>query len=1195
MRIAALLVFATVPAGAITALAQPIPLDEDRGTLEAKAAGLTEKAVELYRHGRVGAAVPVAEQALALRRRLYSPTRFPDGHPELAATIDDLGTFLRATGDLGKAESCYREALQMRQKLYPLARYPQGHLDLATSLNNVGLVLKSRSELVQAEPFYRQALAMLRKLYPSADFPSGHREFANTLNNLGALIQARGELARAEPFLREGLAMFRKLYPPERFPSGHGDLANSLNNLGAFFKAQGDLTKAEAIFREALAMYGKVYPEQRCPDGHPELARSLTNLADLLHARGELAAAEAVQRDALAMVRKLYRADRFPDGHPYVAVALNNLGFLVEARGDLAGAEHWHQEALTMCQKLYSPARFPKGHPYLAVTLRNLGFLLHAGGELARAEPYFRAALEMAENLYPPDRFPDGHPELAASLSNLGMVLQARGELAQARSCHQRALAMRRKLYPAARFSNGHRDLAISLNNLAALLRAQRDLAGAEPLLREALAIDRKLYPSDRFPDGHPDLAYTISHLGVLVQARGDLGEAEPLLREGLVTRRKLYPPADYPYGHAQLGQSMAILGGLYWAGGDLARAEPLYHEALAMEQRLTDLFLAGAAEAEASNYLASLPLTRDAYLSVTYGLWDGFEIRPTPERHTASYTALWKSKAAIARLLQRRRQALLLLNDPAVSDAGQKLFSARQELARLLLAPTTGPKQTQLVRELTNRKEKLEKQLARQLPAFAEPGPQGQLTPADLRAALPPGAAFVDFHRYFRIEHDPRTPGWEGQQTTTCYVAFVLSREQPPRRAELGAAAPIDAALNALRAALAEDNAATKHQKEKTKSASPEARLRELLWAPVARHLPAGTRTIYLVPDGPLTSLPWAALPGARPGSVLLEEYALALVPHGQFLAEQLRAQARREGQAARAGVVLAVGGVDYDRRARGVKRAGGTAAPGLRTGAPVQAKVSWPHLPATAQELDHIVRLADRREVRQRRGSKASTSQILADLTEVRWAHLATHGFFADQRVRSILRLDEKDFERSWRGEKVGAGARSPLVLSGLVLAGANLTAKDRQKEDGGILTAEAIAGLNLDKMELAVLSACETGLGEVAGGEGVFGLQRAFHLAGARNVIASLWKVDDEATAALMALFYHNLWREKLPALEALRLAQLTLYRHPERIPALARQRGPDFEKTVRLPPASGAASARRAPARLWAGFVLSGLGR
>src|SRR4029079_16945786 len=108
---------------------------------------------------------------------------------------------------------------------------------------------------------------------------------------------------------------------------------------------------------------------------------------------------------------------------------------------------------------------------------------------------------------------------------------------------------------------------------------------------------------------------------------------------------------------------------------------------------------------------------------------------------------------------------------------------------------------------------------------------------------------------------------------------------------------------------------------------------------------------------------------------------------------------------------------------------------------------------------------------------------------------------------------------------GERMGAGARSPLVLSGLVCAGANLADTPQR----GILSADAVASLDLRGLELAVLSACETGLGDVAGGEGVFGLQRAFHLAGAHNVVASLWKVDDQATAALMTLFYDRLWRQ------------------------------------------------------------------
>src|SRR5262249_28178671 len=142
----------------------------------------------------------------------------------------------------------------------------------------------------------------------------------------------------------------------------------------------------------------------------------------------------------------------------------------------------------------------------------------------------------------------------------------------------------------------------------------------------------------------------------------------------------------------------------------------------------------------------------------------------------------------------------------------------------------------------------------------------------------------------------------------------------------------------------------------------------------------------------------------------------------------------------------------------------------------------------------------------------------------------------------------------------------------------------------------TAEAVVGLNLTGLDLAVLSACETGLGEVAGGEGVYGLQRAFHLAGARDVVASLWRVDDEATAALMAVFYRNLWVEKKPPREALRQAQLHLYRHPGQIAGLARRRGVDFtEKELPAVTVKPGDKDNRAATALWAAFVLSGAGR
>jgi CHAT domain-containing protein len=331
----------------------------------------------------------------------------------------------------------------------------------------------------------------------------------------------------------------------------------------------------------------------------------------------------------------------------------------------------------------------------------------------------------------------------------------------------------------------------------------------------------------------------------------------------------------------------------------------------------------------------------------------------------------------------------------------------------------------------------------------------------------------------------------------------------------------------------------------------------------------------------------------------VLLEEYTLGVVPHGQFLLEQLTAG---PSAADDRGLFLAVGNLDYDHRPQPATRKPDRVVlrgPALRGGRP-----HWPSLPATKNELDVLADDSAADSVLRLEGGDASPSRVLAELPRARWAHFATHGFFADPGFRSALQpgpAASREPSLQIGSTHATFVARNPLVLSGLVLSGAN---SPRPRDDfgiphgdGGILTAEAIAALPLERLDLVVLSACETGLGRVAGGEGVFGLQRAFHSAGARNVVASLWKVDDEATAALMRILYHCYRVQKCSPMQALRRAQLFLYRHPEHFEELGNvSRGSIVlvaERIKRLdlqkPPSSPAAT------RHWAAFVLSGAGR
>jgi hypothetical protein len=234
------------------------------------------------------------------------------------------------------------------------------------------------------------------------------------------------------------------------------------------------------------------------------------------------------------------------------------------------------------------------------------------------------------------------------------------------------------------------------------------------------------------------------------------------------------------------------------------------------------------------------------------------------------------------------------------------ELLETRRRVSYLLLQPPTDLKaRDRELAQVTQRREQLERELDRLLPELAGQRKLEALTPADLAQRLPEDAALVDLVRYFDRGKD--------RQESLRYTAFVLRHATKVVRVDLGEAGPIDRAAAQWRQALLGWSPALSARESRDLERQADAHgatLRRLVWEPLAGRLSAGVKTVYLLPDGDLARLPWAALPGSTPGTVLLEEYALAVVPHAPFLLEALL----RPAGADKAGAGLpAVGGVDY------------------------------------------------------------------------------------------------------------------------------------------------------------------------------------------------------------------------------------------------------------------------------------------
>jgi len=404
------------------------------------------------------------------------------------------------------------------------------------------------------------------------------------------------------------------------------------------------------------------------------------------------------------------------------------------------------------------------------------------------------------------------------------------------------------------------------------------------------------------------------------------------------------------------------------------------------------------------------------------------------------------------------------------------------------------------------------------------------------VRAALPADTAMVSFVRYQRTIVPATGSPARWQPPVPSYAAFVLrAGTTEVAFVPLGAAAPIDALIASWR-----DEAAGHTLMAGLSNAAAERayrhvalRLRRAMWDPLRPHLAAVER-ILIVPDGQLNVVTVAALPGP-PGRYLADE------PTTLHYLSTERDLVVPASDTPRTGL-LAVGGATFDGRS--------TPPPdqtAQRSACDAFSRMRFPALPGSRREVADISRAwpeTAAREVTVLGGSAATETAVKQAMIGRRVIHLATHGFFLGGECVPGMAGTRGVGGLVRRSPAAASDTDNPLMLSGLALAWANRRDKARTSADDGILTAEEIAGLNLHGAEWAVLSACDTGLGEIRAGEGVFGLRRAFQIAGARTVIMSLWSVEDNAARVWMRALYEGRFRRQLSTAGAVRDASRTV---------------------------------------------------
>lgn len=962
--------------------------------------------------------------------------------------------------------------------------------------------------------------------------------------------------------------------------AGAFHLLVALSGRGYCLQEQGDFQGARADFERALGIL-----ERQVDPDKERLSDVLNGYGLLLQSLGEYDRARTMLRRSLALAR-----EAFGNTHPNVSGTLANLGALSCALGDYEQGLREFEEALRADE-----ATLGADHPYVAGSANNLGAVLHYLGRDREALPLFERACRIAEKTLGPN-----DPTVGRYRVNTGTAQLALRDLTAARANIERGLP----LLDADPTANSP-EVAVALGDQAHLLVALGDLDGARTVLERSLAMRRALYGQD-----NPEVAAALHDLGNVLAARGDLVAARAHLEQALVLREAALGPA-----HPDVGSTLQDLASVCLEQHDWVAASRLAVRAERIGREHLRTLARGVSEREALAYAAVRPAGCDLALIAALGIAGPDTVNAGGERHEAAdpalvraaWDALLRSRCLVLDEMAFRRQAAASAAVRGTVAVADSLQQARSALASLVARPILEPAPAHLARvdAAARAKEELERRVARSIASVRRQVVADTSGFAAVARALPDHAALVAYAAM-------RTR--RGQPEMCALVlpdANALASIVP-----LGDAERIEALVAAWRAAVlggAVPPGPLLAASERACTAAGQ-QLRAAVWDPVAAVL-QGAERVFVVADGVLQGVNISALPDGQ-GSYLLETGPLVhvltserdLLPESATTADDRRATGATgatggtgatgatgatgmpgatgdvaEGASGSAtSGLLAVGGPDFDAAQPGARGADDDALAsvyrGDRSSCQTLQQLRFERLPMAAQEARDIARIfrgTGSQRVDVFEGTLASEARVKATAGAHAVLHIATHGFYLgrDCVARNSLHAGRPPWAVAHSGSApasavVGAEAlESPLLLSGLAFAGANRRAEATVAQEDGILTAEEVAALDLGRTDWVVLSACNTGLGPSAAGEGVLGLRRSFRIAGARTLVLSLWPVEDTAARAWMADLYRARFERHVDTASAVESASLA---------ALRRERA-----------ASGSAHPFR-----WAGFVAAG---
>lgn len=1066
-----------------------------------------------------------------------------------ASAWNNLGTLAFRNGQIEDAVYFFQESFNIRE-----AKLDSLHEDLVVAVNNLAGSYYASGRKKEARALYEQ-WAALGKDRSVTNIPW---QFGSLLSQYAQICWEEYQYNRADRFFSQALAIYDvhladepalKLYKA----STHYFAAINYQSQGQFDFALLSLQSAEQLIREAEGTNNENFLSVKVA------------FATLFQEKGEYRQAERYFNQALELQESLSGRNT----NAYAGI-LNNYALMSQEIGNYIKAERMFRECLTI-----KANRVGTDNPNYSIVQSNLGLLYLEMGAYNEAESMLLQALETHRS-----HLGSKHPVVASSLINVGRLEQTKGNYTRAEPFFQEALAIRSSTY-----GNNHPAYATAINNMALLYQTMGNYESAEPLMRKTRNILKRYLGVN-----HPQYATVTQNLATLYQIQGKtnlggqyleeavaidrevLGENHPAYASSLNNLASYYQNlARYDSARMLYEQSAAIiarnfgtnhpvylstrfnLGSLYLELGNNQQAYEILTEvrkgrAKIFGRRHPDfaqsLYSLAILQTREQNYQEAYLLFKqvvDSYLYQINSFFpalsekekSAFYLRIKPflksfeffvlelHRQQTTYPTLYRNavgelynlqlytKALLLNTSNRLRQRILSSGNEEAIELYNNWIAKKEYLVRMFTLSRSQLSERNInLQELEAEINQLEKVLSEKSASFAREIDQDRPNWKAVRATLQKGEAAIEVVRTFS----------DFEKENVAYIAFTLHP---------GAEHP---ALTVMNNGDYLEGRGFKYLYNAILYKIKDNRSYGSYWEPIKHSIPPETRVIYFSADGVYNLINPNTLFNEATNQYIIEEYNIRLLSSTRELLD-----GAESGNPTNSAVLM--GYPDYATDTAEQQKN----SPLLNPDNMIIADTVVNPLPGTAAEVDTLNQILSAYNWHTSVYTRhQATEEQIKQVNSPKLLHIATHGYFLQD-------VEVNDQEKAY-GIHIQNVKANPLLRSGLLLAGAQNTINgslldaDSVTEDG-ILTAYEAMNLNLDETEMVVMSACETGLGEVRNGEGVYGLQRAFMVAGAKSVIMSLWKVDDETTQELMRIFYSR-WMSGENKLAAFYNAQIEL---------------------------------------------------